>query len=118
MNGPAGRNSKAIMVPSYAGRPVAVFNGVRRGGGPVHGAEEISPLRVSVLRIAVRQAHTSNALIPRRPALSRALVWGWASDAGVPDTGARWVLRSGTGMERRKRAAWPLSISRSPDAPC
>lgn len=73
MNGPAGRNSKAIMVPPYAGltgRPVAVFNGVRCGGGRVHGAEEISPLRVSVLRIAVRQAHTSNALIPRCPALS------------------------------------------------
>lgn len=73
MNGPAGTNSKAIMVPPYAGltgRPVAAFNGVRRGGGRVHGAEEISPLRESVLRIAVRQAHTSNALIPRCPALS------------------------------------------------
>lgn len=73
MNGPAGRNCQAIMVPSYAGltgRPVAVFNGVRHSGGRVHGAEEISPLRVSVLRIAVRQAHTSNALIPRCPALS------------------------------------------------
>lgn len=73
MNGPAGRNSKAIMTPSHAGltgRPVAVVNGVRHRGGRVHGAEEISPLRVSVLRIAVRQAHTSNALIPRCPALS------------------------------------------------
>jgi hypothetical protein len=73
MNGPAGRNSKAIMAPSHAGltgRPVAVFNGVRHSGGRVDGAEEISPLRVSVLRIAVRQAHTSNALIPQCPALS------------------------------------------------
>jgi hypothetical protein len=70
MNGPAARNSKAIMAPSHAGltgRPVTVFNGVRRSGGRVHGAEEISPLRVSVLRIAVRQAHTSNALIPAVP---------------------------------------------------
>jgi hypothetical protein len=35
MNGPAGTNSKAIMVRPYAGltgRPVAVFNGVRHGG--------------------------------------------------------------------------------------
>ena len=52
------------------GRQMAVFNGVRRSRGRVHNAEEISPLRVSVLRIAVRQAHTSNALIPGCPALS------------------------------------------------
>jgi hypothetical protein len=57
-------------------RRVAVGNGVRRSSGRVHGAEEISPLRVSVLRIAVRQAHTSNALIRPCPTLSGALVWG------------------------------------------
>jgi hypothetical protein len=57
-------------------RRVAEGNGVRRSGGRVHGAEEISPLRVSVLRIAVRQAHTSNALIRPCPTLSGALVWG------------------------------------------
>jgi hypothetical protein len=45
------------------------FNAGRAAVDPFLGAEEISPLRVSVLRIAVRQAHTSNALIPRRPAL-------------------------------------------------
>lgn len=83
MNEPAGRNrtaarpisrstAAATMVPLPAGlmrSQVAVFNGVRHDGGPVPDAEEISPLPVSVLRIAVRQAHTSNALIPRCPTL-------------------------------------------------
>ena len=63
----------ATIAPLPAGLmrpPVAVFKDVRRDGGPVPGTEEIPPLLVSVLRIAVRQAHTSNALIRQCPTLS------------------------------------------------
>ena len=97
---------------------MAVCTRVRRSSGRVPGVEEIFPLRVSVLRIAVRQAHTSKCLDPAVPDAELSVGLGVGLGRRRPrrrcETGTE--VRE-TELERRKRAAWPLSISGSPDAP-
>jgi hypothetical protein len=107
MNSPAGSNRKDGM-PISGRCPVPTFTArIQRARG---GEDETSRLRISVLRIAVRQAHTSLCLQPAVPDPKLSTVWRWATDTSVLDASVRRALtsrrRNGTsGSERRGHRA-------------